>query len=74
MNPHTSKTPKSLKGNCKVNNHLNEVISWFGDQKSLSMGLFNQNNKLLINKELWIKCLLHPKHKDNKYMRKKFHM
>ena len=53
MNPYTSKTVKSLKGNCKENNLLNEVISWFGDQKSVDIGLLNQNNKMLINKELW---------------------
>ena len=53
MNPYTSKTLKSLKGNCKENNLLEKVISWFGDQKSVAIGLFTQNNKLLINKELW---------------------
>ena len=57
MNPYTSKTLKSLKGNCKENNLLDKVISWFSDQKSVAIGLFNQNNKLLINKELWTKCL-----------------
>ena len=57
MNPYTSKILKSLKGNYKGKNLLNEVISWFGDQKSVATGLFNQNNKLLINKQLWTKCL-----------------
>ena len=37
INPEKSKTPQSLKGNCKENNLLNEVISWFGDQKSVAI-------------------------------------
>ena len=36
MNPYTNKTLKSLKGNYKENNLLNEVISWFGDKKKSS--------------------------------------
>ena len=53
MNPYTSKTLKSLKGNCNENNLLDRLFHG----SVINIGLFNQNNKLLINKELWTKCL-----------------
>ena len=48
-------------------------ISWFSDQENLVSGLFDQNNKLLIliNKELWIKCLL-QENKNGNIMKLKY--
>ena len=72
-NPHNPHNPQKPQANYdKEGKNLSvdlikEVKTWFSDQESLTTCLhFEQNDKLLINKELWIKCLLQVKRREKK--------
>ena len=57
LNPHNTNNPQNPT-NMKVHsngNLINGTKSWLDDHSCLATRLYEQNNKLLINKELWIK-------------------
>ena len=67
-NPHNPSNPHN-PNNLKVNSNcdlINETKSWLDDSNCLATCLYEKNNRLLINKELWIKCLIYAKRRDTK--------